>query len=203
MRRKHFAATTLVVLGGFTLAACGGDDSMSGMSGMDSSTSTPSESGSSDSASDFNDADVTFATDMIPHHRQAVEMAALAESRAESAEVKALAKQIMDAQDPEIETMSGWLSAWGEPVPEEMSGMDMSTSMPGMMSSDEMDELMNASGKEFDQLFLTKMIKHHEGAIEMAKAEQADGMYPDAVALAQEIESAQTEEIATMQGLLD
>lgn len=202
MRRKHFAATALVVLGGLTLAACGGDDSMSGMSGMDSSTSTPSESASSDAMGDFNEADVSFATDMIPHHRQAVEMAELADSRAESPEVKALAKQIMEAQDPEIQTMSGWLTAWGEPVPEDMSGMDMSTSMPGMMSSDDMDELMNASGAEFDKMFLTMMIEHHNGAIEMAKTEQAEGQYPDAVSLAQEIESAQSEEIATMQELL-
>ena len=174
---------------------------MSGMSGMDSSTSTPRESGSSESASDFNEADVTFATDMIPHHRQAVEMATLAESRADSAEVKSLAKQIMEAQDPEIQTMSGWLSAWGEPVPEDMSGMDMSTSMPGVMSSDEMDELMNSSGAAFDKMFLAMMIKHHNGAIDMAKTEQAEGQYPDAVALAQQIESAQAEEIATMQDL--
>lgn len=201
--KKHLAALALVVFGGLTLAACGGDDSMSGMSGMDSSTPTPTDSRSSNAASEFNDADVTFATDMIPHHRQAVEMAALAESRADSPEVVALAEQIKQAQDPEIQTMSGWLSAWGEPVPEEMGGMDMSTSMPGMMSADEMDGLMNASGVDFDQMFLTMMIEHHRGAIEMAKAEQADGEYPDAVALAEEIETAQTEEIATMQGLLD
>ena len=202
MRRKHIAATALIVLGGLTLAACGGEDSMSGMSGMDSSTSTPTESGSSEAASDFNDADVTFATDMIPHHRQAVEMATLAESRADSAEVKSLAKQIMEAQDPEIQTMSGWLSAWGEPVPEDMSGMDMSTSMPGMMSSDEMDDLMSSAGAAFDKMFLTMMIEHHNGAIDMAKTEQAEGQYPDAVALAQQIESAQAKEIATMQDLL-
>ena len=202
MRRKHIAATALIVLGGLTLAACGGEDSMSGMSGMDSSTSTPTESGSSEAASDFNEADVTFATDMIPHHRQAVEMATLAESRADSAEVKSLAKQIMEAQDPEIQTMSGWLSAWGEPVPEDMSGMDMSASMPGMMSSDEMDDLMNSAGAAFDKMFLTMMIEHHNGAIDMAKTEQAEGQYPDAVALAQQIESAQAKEIATMQDLL-
>lgn len=175
---------------------------MSGMSGMDSTTSTPSESSSSNPAGDFNEADVTFATDMIPHHRQAVAMAELAGSRAKSPEVKVLAKQIMEAQDPEIQTMSGWLTAWGESVPDDMSGMDMSTSMPGMMSSDDMDALMNASGAEFDQIFLTMMIEHHNGAIEMAKTEQADGRYPDAVALAQQIESAQTAEISTMQDLL-
>ncbi len=202
MRKKHLAAAALIVVGGFTLAACGGsDDSMSDMPGMGSS-SPSSDSPSADATSEFNDADVTFATEMIPHHRQAVEMATLAETRAKSPQVKDLAMTIMGAQDPEIQTMSGWLAAWGKPVPEDMSGMDMSGSMPGMMSSEDMDDLMNASGAEFDQMFLTMMIEHHEGAIAMAKTEQSDGMNAEAIALAKKIESAQTDEIATMQGLL-
>ena len=199
MRTKPLAAAALVVIGGLTLAACGdSEDSMPGMSGMESSTpAEPTESSLS-----INDADVSFATEMIPHHRQAVEMAQLAESRAKNPEVKELAMAIMKAQDPEIKTMSGWLTSWGEPVPEDMAGMDMSSSMPGMMSSDDMDKLANTTGNEFDRMFLTMMIEHHEGAIEMAKAEQADGSYPDAVALAKQIEAAQTNEITTMKGLL-
>ncbi|MFE6647007.1 DUF305 domain-containing protein [Nocardioides sp. NPDC057772] len=165
---------------------------------MDSSTGAES----TDSNVGFNDSDVTFASEMIPHHRQAVEMAVLAETRAKSSDVKELAAAIKDAQDPEIRTMSGWLTSWGEPVPEDMSGMDMSSSMPGMMSSDDMDKLSRAIADEFDQMFLTMMIEHHEGAIEMAKTEQADGTSPDAVALAKQIETAQTDEITTMKGLL-
>lgn len=200
MRRKHLAAAALVVAGTLTLGACGGHDmsSMSGTGGSDSSSS----SSSSDGTADFNDADVTFATDMIPHHRQAVDMAKLAESRAESPEVKDLAMQIMDAQDPEIETMSGWLTSWGKPVPEDMSGMDMSGSTPGMMSPDDMTSLENTSGSEFDQMFLAMMIEHHQSAIMMAESEQSGGMFPDAIALAKQIEAAQTDEIATMQALL-
>ena len=202
MRRKRLALAALVVAGTLTLAACGGgDDSMDGMSGMGSPTPSATQS-SSATTSDFNDADVTFATDMIAHHRQAVEMAKLADSRAKSAEVKDLAVQIMDAQDPEIAMMTSWLTEWGKPVPEDMGGMDMSGSMPGMMSSDDMDQLTNASGVDFDQMFLTMMIEHHEGAIEMAKTEQVDGTNPDAISLAEQIEQAQTEEIATMRGLL-
>jgi len=154
-----------------------------------------------DTMSDFNEADVTFATEMIPHHRQAVEMAKLAETRAKSAEVKELAMKIMSAQDPEIQTMSGWLTTWGKPVPDDMAGMDMSGSMPGMMSSADMDKLTKASGAEFDQMFLTMMISHHQGAIEMAKTEEASGMNADAEALAAQIEQAQAREITTMQGL--
>ncbi len=71
-----------------------------------------------------------------------------------------------------------------------------------MMSDEDMNNLMNASGAEFDQLFLTMMIEHHQGAIEMAKTEQSDGKNADAIALAEQIESAQTAEITTMQALL-
>jgi uncharacterized protein (DUF305 family) len=203
LRKKHLVLWALVVVGTLTLAACGGnDDSVNGMSGMGSSTPS-SPSSSETTMSDFNDADVTFVTDMIPHHRQAVEMAKLARTRAKSAAAKDLAMQIMNAQDPEIKKMSGWLAAWGKPAPEDMGSMDMSGSMPGMMSSNDMNELMNASGADFDQMFLTMMIEHHTGAIEMARTEQADGKNADAIALAQQIEQAQTGEIATMQGMLN
>ena len=85
-----------------------------------------------------------------------------------------------------------------------MSGMDHSgmDSMPGMMSADDMAELEDAQDATFDELFLTMMVEHHEGAVEMARAEQKDGKNADAVELAEEIEVAQTEEISTMRELL-
>ena len=108
MRKTLTAA--LVAASLLTLAACGNDDG-------------------SGSAAGHNDADVAFAQQMIPHHQQAVEMAQLAETRAESAEVKNVAAEIKAAQDPEIETMTGWLESWGEDVPDEdMSGMDHGSS---------------------------------------------------------------------------
>jgi uncharacterized protein (DUF305 family) len=173
----------------FTLAACGNDN--------DAGT-----------ASSHNDADVTFAQQMIPHHQQAIEMADLAESRAESQEVKDLAADIEAAQGPEIETLTGWLESWGEDVPDEgMSGMDhgnmSSDDMSGMMTEEDMADLEAASSAEFDQMFLSMMIEHHEGAIEMAKAEQAEGEFPEAVDMAEEIETTQAEEIRTMQDLLN
>ena len=203
MRKKPTVLAVILLSGALLLAGCGGgDDSMSGMDGMNGmSSSSPADAGDA-SQGNFNDADVTFATDMIPHHRQAVEMADLASTRASSPEVTALAAQIKDAQDPEIETMSGWLASWGQPVPEDMSGMDMSSSMPGMMSMDDMSALEDASGAEFDRMFLTMMIEHHEGAIEMAQTEQADGLNPEAISLAKDIEAAQTVEIANMKDLL-
>lgn len=209
MRKKSIALAALAVAGTVTLAACGSgndggsDNSMNGMSGMSSSSTTPSaSSSSSDQMSDFNEADVTFATDMIPHHRQAVEMAKLADTRAQSPKVKDLAMQIMKAQGPEIQTMSGWLTSWGKPVPQDMGGMDMSGSMPGMMSSADVSKLKKASGADFDRMFLTMMIAHHQGAIQMAKTEESSGMNTDAVALAKQIETAQAAEIKTMRVLL-
>jgi len=152
-------------------------------------------------AADHNAADVTFATEMIPHHRQAVEMAEMAATRAESPEVLQLAEEIAGAQEPEIETMSGWLEAWDEPVPEEMDGMDHG-GMTGMMSEEQMQALEAATGAAFDEMFLEMMIEHHTGAIQMAQTEQKDGQYADAVELAAQIEEAQQAEIETMRELL-
>lgn len=165
---------------------------------------------SSSESEDFNAADVTFAQDMIPHHRQATEMAALAEGRTSNPEVLDLAAKIEAAQEPEIETMTGWLESWGEDVPDDMSGMsqDMAGmdhsggSMSGMMSAEEMNALEAAEGAAFDEMFLTMMIEHHKGAIEMAKAQQEDGKFPAAVELATKIESDQAAEIETMESLL-
>jgi uncharacterized protein (DUF305 family) len=98
--------------------------------------------------------------------------------------------------------MSGWLTSWGEKVPEEMSGMDHSDGMPGMMSSEEMASLEESSGDDFDQMFLTMMIEHHEGAIEMAETEEEEGKYKDAITLARKIQKDQAAEIRTMEALL-
>ncbi|WP_121258984.1 DUF305 domain-containing protein [Nocardioides ferulae] len=180
--------TTAALAATLTLAACGNED--------DAGT-----------AAEHNDADVTFAQQMVPHHEQAVEMAEVAAARAESQEVKDLAADIEAAQGPEIDTMTGWLESWGEDVPDEgMSGMDhsdmSSDDMAGMMTEDELADLEAASGAEFDQMFLTMMIEHHEGAIEMAKTELSEGEFPESVKLAEEIEATQTEEIQMMQDLL-
>ncbi|MFG3072008.1 DUF305 domain-containing protein [[Kitasatospora] papulosa] len=147
-------------------------------------------------------ADVAFAKGMIPHHRQAVEMADLASSRAQSTQVKTLAGEIKKAQAPEIKTLSGWLTSWGEEVPAEgvmdhsMHGMD------GMMTGEDMDSLKKSSGKAFDTAFLEMMIKHHEGAVDMAKTEKADGSFPDAKKMADAIITSQTAEISRMNSLL-
>ena len=182
--KKTLAAIALLATAGLTLTACGEDPD-------DDATSSTS----SDSAGAFNDADVTFAQQMIPHHEQAIEMAQMAQGRASSDEVLELAANIEAAQGPEIDTLRGWLEAWGEDVPSGgMGGMDHGDmgddsggSMAGMMDEEEMNDLMASSGTEWDRMFLEMMIEHHEGAVSQAETEVAEGENPDAITMAKNI----------------
>jgi uncharacterized protein (DUF305 family) len=201
MRTTRFAALTVTAV--FALAACGGGDDSG------SAASSPSVSAEA-SAGAHNAQDVSFAQGMIPHHQQAVEMAELADGRAASSQVKDLAARVEKAQGPEITTMTGWLKSWDEKVPESMPGMDHSgmdgmdgmDGMAGMMDSADMDKLKKASGKDFDSMFLTMMVEHHEGAVEMATTEKAKGEYKAATAMAGDIVTAQNAEISEMKKLL-
>lgn len=162
----------------------------------------------SDLPSDVNQADVTFAQQMIPHHEQATEMAGLAAGRTENPQVLDLASRINAAQGPEIKTMTGWLQDWGVSDSADSGSMDHSSmgdseSMQGMMSDDDMSALGAATGTQFDQLFLSMMVEHHEGAIAMAKTEQANGENDEATSLASKIEADQSAEIAEMNALLE
>ncbi|WP_018639051.1 DUF305 domain-containing protein [Parafrankia elaeagni] len=204
MRRRHHPGLAAVALAlTATLTACGGD----GTPTAPSSATAGSSSGVDDAvnADDYNNADVMFAQMMIPHHQQAVEMAELAPGRAADPAVLTLAQQIGTAQAPEIETMTGWLATWGRPTAMPGAGGHgggHSTDGMGMMSEDDMTALRRASGQDFDRMFLEMMIRHHGGAIAMARTEQRDGRFPDAVALAGAIESTQAAEVETMKGLL-
>jgi len=154
--------------------------------------------------SGFNKADIEFAQGMIAHHEQAIEMAeiALDPNSGASAEVIDLATRIKGAQDPEVATMSGWLTTAGEPVVMDMSdGHDMST-MDGMMSADQMNAMAAMTGAEFDQEWLGMMIAHHEGAITQSQTAKNNGSNADVRALADEIISAQQAEITEMEALL-
>lgn len=176
VRRGVLVATALATLG--LISACGG-----GMGGMDHGSG--SSTGSAPAGATFNDADVMFAQMMIPHHQQAVQLATLADTKASDPEIKQLAAQIKAAQDPEITTMSGWLTGWGRPSAaaggHSMPGM---SGMPGMMSEQEMTALSQATGTDFDRRFARGMIAHHNGAIQMAKDEQAKGSNSAAKAMA-------------------
>ncbi len=192
--RKRLAPT-LGLAAVLALAACGSDGSTSGttMDGMSghASTSSAAQAGSA--------GDVMFAQMMVPHHQQAVEMADLAlQKDSVSAEVTSLAQQIRAAQDPEIQTMNTWLEEWNAPASAEMhhGGAD------GMMSADDMASLEKASGAEFDRQWLTMMIEHHQGAIEMAESVVDTSSDPRVKTLAKAIVEGQQKEITTMQELL-
>ncbi|SCG68124.1 DUF305 domain-containing protein [Micromonospora inositola] len=113
----------------------------------------------------YNSLDVWFVRMMIPHHQQALEMAALAEGRATDPRVRAVADRIRAAQGPEIGMMRGWLDARG--LPAEVPGHDHGT-MRGMQSPEAMRRLAAARGADFDRLFVRMMTEHHQGAVTMA-----------------------------------
>lgn len=160
-------------------------------------------------AAALNAAEVAFAQDMIAHHRQAIEMAALAldTGTAAGAGVVGLATRIDAAQDPEVQLMSGWLEAAGEPVTaldgdSHDSDAHHGGSMAGMMTAEQLDELAKLAGTAFDRRWLELMIEHHQGAIVQAEAIEDAGANADVLALAAQIIFAQEAEIAEMQGLL-
>lgn len=202
---------TLSTLTAVAVTGCGGDaghDAAAPAGGGHNSTTAPATTSSSAAteSSAHNKADATFAQSMILHHKQAVEMADMGD-KASNAEVKALAAKIKSTQQPEIETMSSWLSAWGEPMPSEAAGghgmPGMSDSeMPGMMTDKDMAALKNATGAAFDKMFLDMMIEHHQGAVQMADIQQQQGQNADAKALAATIRTDQSAEIKQMETLL-
>lgn len=196
IRTAATVAITLTAL--LALAGCAGNtgngDSMPGMNHGNSSSSAPA-------SADANDADIMFASMMIPHHEQAVEMSDMLLSKdGIDARVIALAEDIKAAQQPEIDQMKRWLADWG--ADQTMGGMEGMGEGGGMMSDDDMKALDAATGNEAARLFLKQMIQHHEGAIQMAQDEVAGGQNPAAIALAQTIIDAQTTEIAQMQDIL-
>jgi uncharacterized protein (DUF305 family) len=123
----------------------------------------------------YSDADVDFMAGMIPHHAQAVVMAGWAPSHGARKDVAILCERIVVAQRDEIAMMQQWLRDRGLPVPDatstrhrmKMNGVEHDMLMPGMLTDEEMAALDRAGGPEFDRLFLTGMIKHHQGAIDM------------------------------------
>src|SRR5690349_25059568 len=161
----------------------------------------------------YSDADVEFMAGMIPHHAQAVIMAGWAPSHGARKDVAVLCERIVVAQRDEIVMMQNWLRDRGQEVPDatstrhkmKMNGMDHEMLMPGMLTDEEMAALDRARGSEFDRLFLTGMIKHHQGAIDMVDvlfksygAAQDDTIYK----FASDVFADQSIEIGIMQKML-
>ena len=197
---RRFTAPAIALALTATLAACGSDHSSTSHS---ASATTPTGGSTAEGA--LNSADVEFAQGMIAHHEQAIEMAeiALDPNVGASPEVIDLATRIKGAQDPEVELMTGWLTAAGQPVAMDMSdGHDMS-SMDGMMTAEQMGAMAAMTGAEFDQMWLKMMIAHHEGAVAQSETVKAKGSNAGVLALADQIITAQQAEIAEMQALLE
>ena len=205
-------ATLAAVL---TFTACSSSGNQAGTSTSSAGSTTASTSASGSQA--HNDADVTFAQRMIPHHQQAIQMSdSILGKQGIDPRVVQLANQIKAAQGPEIQQMQNWLSQWGQPTmpmmpnggmtPQSpmpgMSNMPGTPGMSGMMSQQDMQALQNAQGADASKLFLTQMIQHHQGAITMAQNEITSGQYPAAIALAHSIVTSQQQEIDTMQSIL-
>jgi len=160
--------------------------------------------------------DVEFMQGMIMHHAQAVEMTALIESHTENKDLRLLGARISHSQSDEIKFMQRWLTTRGEPLAPamhkmagmDMPGMDMSSHqmlMPGMLTAKQMDALRNARGTEFDHLFLTGMIQHHNGALIMVKDlfdTAGAGQDAELFNFATDVDSGQRAEIRIMQNML-
>ncbi|MGW5672186.1 DUF305 domain-containing protein [Micromonospora sp. NPDC003776] len=146
----------------------------------------------------YNSLDVWFVRMMIPHHQQAVEMAALAPERAADPRIRAVADRIRAAQQPEIGVLRAWLTA--RDLPAEVPGHDHGR-MRGMQSPESMRQLAAARGAEFDRLFVRMMIEHHEGAVAMATdllkvgADQTMQEFANSVAAEQAVEITRMREL--------
>jgi uncharacterized protein (DUF305 family) len=164
-------------------------------------------------------ADVQFMQGMIMHHAQAVEMTALIESHTTTKDLRLLAARISHSQSDEIKFMKRWLEARGEPISTmmpQMQGTDMSSHsmampgpmpglMPGMLTEKQMEALKKAKGEEFDRLFLTGMIQHHNGALIMVKDlfdTAGAGQDAELFNFATDVDSGQRAEIRIMQTML-
>ena len=162
----------------------------------------------------FTEADVHFMTGMIGHHAQALVMAGLAPTHGASPAVQTLCARIINAQKDEIATMQHWLRDRGQLVPEVsitgttlmVHGPDYAMHMPGMLTPEQIQELDDARGRDFDRLFLTYMIQHHRGAVTMVHSLfGTDGAAQDGAVfkLASDIQVDQITEIARMELMLD
>lgn len=195
MMKRHFALPAALAAA-ITLAGCGSTTGTgSTMPTMDHSTSVAP---SSAAGSSHNGADVMFAQMMVLHHSQAVKMGSILQAKSGvDPLVAALAGKIKAAQQPEIDTMASWLQAWGEPL--EMEG---SHPMAGMLDAAQLDQLAAAGGSDAGKLFLSQMVAHHEGAIDMAKEELASGKDAAALKLAHAVVADQEAEVIQMKDIL-
>ena len=167
------------------------------------SAALPSRTGSPEAA------DVEFMQDMIVHHAQAIVMVSLAQDHLADTQVKSLAARIAAEQRPEIDAMAKWLQAKGEQVPPQAGNPELGSGshdhdgMPGMATQAQLRQLKDARGPAADQLWLTLMTAHHEGALRMVVQQHRDGSDDVVTQLGDEIHVTQSVQIGYMRDMLD
>ncbi|MGH8773805.1 MAG: DUF305 domain-containing protein [Jiangellaceae bacterium] len=212
----HARRSVAAILGVVALAGCTSDDDQREPPVV-VQLGSPGEPGrelTEDAASALNEpphtpADVAFVQGMIHHHEQALVMTALVADRTGRDDIPLLAERMDVSQRDEIVQLESWLEDRGEQVPDASShehhGGDAGNLMPGMLTEADLDRLGRATGRDFDELFLLYMIRHHEGALVMVDellSGGAGGQEPAVFQLAQHIDADQRIEIARMNGLL-
>jgi uncharacterized protein (DUF305 family) len=213
--KLHVAAVLGAVLALGPLAACSttppppsnpGPVIVPGKPGEEASTIPPGQA-TGIQTEEPNDADKQFIQNMIVHHEQAVWMSDLAPSRASSTDVKGLASRISDVQGLEIDAMNRWLSKHAIPTVNPTApgheSMGDHSSMPGMATQEQLQQLENAKGTDFDTLWLRLMIAHHQGALTMAEEVRQKGVDTRVQEIADDVVVEQTDEIQRMQGWLN
>ena len=212
----HVCQKAAVLLAGLTLATAAhaaGAQSASPGARSQSDLAAIAKAREDSARRPYTAADVHFMTGMIGHHAQAILMAGWAPTHGASPAVRVLCERIINAQRDEIATMQQWLRDRQQPVPDAnpmgmkmvMDGMEHTMLMPGMLTEEQLKQLDAARGKEFDTLFLTFMIQHHKGAVQMVKelfgsygAAQDDLVFK----FASDVNVDQTTEIARMERML-
>jgi uncharacterized protein (DUF305 family) len=178
-RRALLLPLLLALLG--ALAACAGDASTNGRAS-------------------YNQTDVTFATELIPHHRQSLQMVRMVEQRDVDPKLKSFAAQLRVTKAVEIESMLSWLKDWDVTAP--TGDPSVGTGQSGAVNPGDLAALEGSTGNEFEKQWLRLMIRQHEDAIALAKVENAKGQYPYAVALANTVMVGQASQIRTMELML-
>lgn len=212
-RARTRYATAALVCAGLLLTACdSGPDAPAAAKGDGPSVVAPGKPGepartlsAEEAAKELPDdspnaADRGYVEMMIVHHQQALEMTSLAPERAGSDPVKKLAERIAAAQKPEVDAMKGWQETQGVKNGSGGHGHDHG-SMPGMATAAQLTQLRNAKGAAFDELFLTLMITHHQGAVTMASEVLTEGNNVLVEEMANDVIATQTSEIGRMRDM--
>lgn len=200
LRTTRLAAVFIAIFAALFLTSCSGSSDHTETHQADEPVGTAQPPG-------FNADDHAFATNMIPHHEQAIELAAMVPDRSTNADVIALAAKISAEQEPEIKALRVFLVQWDENPDDDASQGEHGAhgghgAMAGMVDEATMTKLQSLRGTEFDTLWLQSMVSHHQGAIEMAKAEVANGQNEDVKRMAQTMIDTQQAEIAQMNQML-